>query len=117
MGWQNKTLDKCKRNSPSEKLTDFLAQVNMLLDQMDHMVKLRTGKYGISVNPNVLVYLRLLYFALALGINVVMMVDFKFDIEKTEANIHNSFYDNFTIINFLGYSQVFISAITVILWF
>lgn len=115
--WNIKFLDQCKRNSPSEKLTDFQGQVNMLLDQMDHMVKLRTGKYGISIHPNILVIMRLVYFALALGINLIMMTDFEAKIEDTKAEIHNGLYNNWTLISFLGYSQVFISTITVILWF
>jgi hypothetical protein len=56
---KNSFLDGCNRNSPSEKLLDFLSQVNMLLDQMDHMVKLRTGDYGIAVSPKWLSFFRL----------------------------------------------------------
>ena len=61
--------------------------------------------------------MRLVYFALALGINLIMMTDFEAKIEDTKAEIHNGLYNNWTLISFLGYSQVFISTITVILWF
>lgn len=70
--WKNQFLDECKRSSPSEKLTDFLSHVNMLIDQMDHMVCLRTGLYGISVNPSLLETFRLVYLLLAASINTIM---------------------------------------------
>jgi hypothetical protein len=106
-------LDGMKRDTPNEKVTDFMTKAPMMFDRMDY-ISILSSKVTF-INEGVLTYVRDFAFAIALIINVYIMATLEKRVEFMDfVVVSNSFTPYFLYL--FGSLHILASLAMILLW-
>lgn len=107
-------MESLNRESPNEKLTDFINKIPILFDTIDMKANLRNSL--IRVHPRLFTTFRFIALMICLTISTIMAITFSKEVENNEAFTRKDFDESHPIFTILGIIHIVVSVFMLIFW-